>query len=114
MYGDGEVAHGIARHESMSYRLIPSVEIPPQRRKTIERRYGKREPCLTDEDHQKPKAGCRFHGGVGNGIQFQPVGHYCGAHVRFSDCRISLNALPWPAPSIGLILACANGASVRA
>src|SRR5713101_3085281 len=60
MHRDGEIAPGIARDVTMSYRLTPSVEIPPQRRKTIERRDRKPKRQLADEDHQKPKPGCRF------------------------------------------------------
>ena len=43
VHGDGEIAHGVARDVTMRYMLTPSVEIPPQRRYTKERRYRKRE-----------------------------------------------------------------------
>src|ERR1700687_438606 len=64
VHDDGEIAHTIAGDITMSYKLTPSVEVPPQRRKAIERRYSKREHQLADDDHHKPKAGGCFQRGV--------------------------------------------------
>jgi len=95
VHGDGEIAHGIARDVTMSYVLTPSMEIPPQRRQTKERRYRKRENRLADEDHEKPTTGCYFQGCVRNGIQVQPISQYGCAH-NLSPYSSLLNRLCGP------------------
>jgi hypothetical protein len=76
MGGDGEIAHTIARDITMSYESTPPVEIPAQRRETIEGRYREREDQLADDGHRKPKPHRSFQGGVGNRTQVPAVGHY--------------------------------------
>lgn len=76
VHADGEIAHVIARDVTMSYESTPPVEIPPQGRKAIERRYRKREYQLADDCDDEPKPGRSFQGAVGNRTQVPTFGHY--------------------------------------
>src|SRR5258707_7465521 len=84
MHGKGGIAHGFARDVPMDKDVTPSLKIPTQRRKTIERRNTKCERELAADGQHKPKPCCRFQRGIPNGIQFRRLGPYSCAHSRFS------------------------------
>lgn len=59
MYGDGRVAHSIARDVAMRHAFVPRRQIPARRRKPIEHCDRTCEEHLADDGHHKPEAnGC--------------------------------------------------------
>jgi hypothetical protein len=68
MYGDGQIAHGIAGNKPMRYGFTPRMKISSQRGKPIETPNRKGERELPDHNYHNPKpCGC-FQRAVRSGI----------------------------------------------
>ncbi len=84
MPGKDTIPDGVAGDISVGENFVPRQQIPSNRRTTVKRCDIHDEDQLTGDGHHKPKGGCRFQGGVRNGIHPQPIGRYSRVHGRCS------------------------------
>src|SRR5258705_1734498 len=109
MPGKNGVAHRCSGLVSVGKDSIPRLKIPAQRRKSIERRYRKRERELPDQSHAKPESRSRSQRFIRNRTQLQPRSPYRCTHVR-SSLRAERNPVPL---KIRLVLDTAAAAPLR-